>query len=173
MTNRGGRHVLKKSDLYSSLWKSFDELRAGVDASQYTDYILTLLFVKYVADKSKADPNSLVDVPKCGSFDDILKLKGNEGIGDKVIGKLAEANDLQKVIISPRAYCVSIRRNRPIQGCVSLVRHPIEGREGRPGGDHHATKIQKVLDAPRRLVGGTTDGTGGSCRPRPGDRRAG
>ena len=55
--------ALKKSDLYSSLWKSCDELRGGMDASQYKDYILTLLFVKYVSDKAKADPNSLIDVP--------------------------------------------------------------------------------------------------------------
>ena len=100
MTNGVGR-VLKKSDLYSSLWKSCDELRGGMDASQYKDYILTLLFVKYVTDKSKTDPNSLIDVPKGGSFDDILELRGDKEIGDKinkVIGKLAEANDLQKVI---------------------------------------------------------------------------
>ena len=93
--------ALKKSDLYSSLWKSCDELRGGMDASQYKDYILTLLFVKYVSDKAKADPNSLIDVPKGGSFDDMLALKGDKEIGDKInkiIGKLAEANDLQKVI---------------------------------------------------------------------------
>jgi type I restriction enzyme M protein len=93
--------VLKKSDLYSSLWKSCDELRGGMDASQYKDYILTLLFVKYVTDKAKSDPNSLIEVPMGGSFDDMLALKGDKEIGDKinkVISKLAEANDLQRVI---------------------------------------------------------------------------
>jgi type I restriction enzyme M protein len=93
--------VLKKSDLYSSLWKSCDELRGGMDASQYKDYILTLLFVKYVTDKAKSDPTSLIEVPKGGSFDDMLALKGDKEIGDKInkiISKLAEANDLQKVI---------------------------------------------------------------------------
>jgi len=90
--------VLRKSDLYSSLWKSCDELRGGMDASQYKDYILTLLFVKYVSDKAKSDPNSLIEVPTGGSFDDILTLKGDKEIGDKInkiIGKLAEANDLK------------------------------------------------------------------------------
>ena len=93
--------TLRKSDLYSSLWKSCDELRGGMDASQYKDYILTLLFVKYVSDKAKADPNSLIDVPAGGSFDDMVALKGDKEIGDKInkiIAKLAEANDLQKVI---------------------------------------------------------------------------
>jgi type I restriction enzyme M protein len=93
--------VLKKSDLYSSLWRRCDELRGGMDASQYKDYILTLLFVKYVTDKGKSDPISLIDVPAGGSFDDMLALKGDKEIGEKInkiISKLAEANDLQKVI---------------------------------------------------------------------------
>ncbi|UEL30517.1 type I restriction-modification system subunit M [Pseudarthrobacter sp. L1SW] len=93
--------ALKKSDLYSSLWKSCDELRGGMDASQYKDYILTILFVKFVSDKAKTDPNSLIDVPAGGSFDDMIALKGDKEIGDKVnkiIARLAEANDLQKVI---------------------------------------------------------------------------
>ena len=39
--------AIKKNELYSSLWASCDKLRGGMDASQYKDYILTLLFVKY------------------------------------------------------------------------------------------------------------------------------
>ncbi|QSZ51121.1 type I restriction endonuclease subunit M [Arthrobacter sp. D5-1] len=72
-----------------------------MDASQYKDYILTILFVKFVSDKAKTDPNSLIDVPAGGSFDDMIALKGDKEIGDKVnkiIAKLAEANALQKVI---------------------------------------------------------------------------
>lgn len=93
--------ALKKSDLYSSLWKGADELRGGMDASQYKDYVLTLLFVKYVTDKAKSNTNSLIEVPVGGSFDDLIALKGDKEIGDKVnkaIAKLAEANDLQNVI---------------------------------------------------------------------------
>ncbi|MFJ3214710.1 type I restriction-modification system subunit M [Kitasatospora sp. NPDC086801] len=93
--------AIKKSDLYSSLWRSCDELRGGMDASQYKDYILTLLFVKYVTDKHASDPNSLIDVPSGGSFNDMVALKGDKEIGEKIntiIGRLAEANDLEKVI---------------------------------------------------------------------------
>jgi len=93
--------ALKKSDLYSSLWKSCDELRGGMDASQYKDYILTLLFVKYVSDKAKTDSRSLIDVPEGGSFDDMLAAKGDKEIGDrfnKIIARLAEANGLRNVI---------------------------------------------------------------------------
>lgn len=93
--------ALKKSELYSALWKSCDELRGGMDASQYKDYVLVLLFIKYVSDKAAANPNSLIMVPEGGSFQDMVKLKGNKEIGEginKVIAKLAEANELKGVI---------------------------------------------------------------------------
>lgn len=93
--------ALKKSDLYSSLWKSCDELRGGMDAGQYKDYILTLLFVKYVSDKAKVDRRSLISVPAGGSFDDMLLVKDEKDVGDrlnKIISALAEANDLVNVI---------------------------------------------------------------------------
>lgn len=93
--------ALKKSQLYSSLWQSCDELRGGMDASQYKDYVLTLLFMKYVSDKAANDPNALIQVPARGGFADMVKLKGDKEIGDKInkiIGRLAEANDLKGVI---------------------------------------------------------------------------
>ena len=93
--------AIKKSELYSSLWASCDELRGGMDASQYKDYVLVLLFVKYVSDKAASQSSYLLDVPKGGSFSDMVALKGNKEIGDKIntiIGKLAEANDLKGVI---------------------------------------------------------------------------
>ena len=93
--------ALKKSQLYSSLWQSCDELRGGMDASQYKDYVLTLLFMKYVSDKHAGDPNALIEVPPGGGFADMAKLKGDKEIGDrinKIIARLAEANDLKGVI---------------------------------------------------------------------------
>ena len=93
--------ALKKSQIYSSLWQSCDELRGGMDASQYKDYILTLLFMKYVSDKHAGDPDALIEVPDGGGFADMVKLKGDKEIGDKInkiIAKLAEANELKGVI---------------------------------------------------------------------------
>ena len=93
--------ALKKSQIYSSLWQSCDELRGGMDASQYKDYILTLLFMKYVSDKFAGKPDALIEVPTGGGFADMVKLKGDKEIGDKInkiIGLLAEANDLKGVI---------------------------------------------------------------------------
>ena len=93
--------ALKKSQLYSSLWESCDQLRGGMDASQYKDYVLTLLFMKYVSDKYAGQEDALIEIPKGGSFADMAKIKGDIEIGDKInkiIGKLAEANDLKGVI---------------------------------------------------------------------------
>eukprot|EP00873_Tetraselmis_striata_P030571 jgi/Tetstr1/450835/TSEL_037871.t1 len=96
--------AIKKSDIYRSLWDSCDQLRGGMDASLYKDYILTLLFLKYVSDRA-GQPDALIDVPKGCSFADIRKLRGSKEIGegiDKAIAGIAEANDLKNVI--DRAY---------------------------------------------------------------------
>ena len=93
--------AMKKSELYSRLWKSCDQLRGGMDASQYKDYILVLLFMRYVTDKYYGKRDALIEVPVGGSFHDLVKLKGDKEIGDKtnvVIRKMADANDLVGVI---------------------------------------------------------------------------
>ncbi|MEA4985238.1 MAG: type I restriction-modification system subunit M, partial [Paludibacter sp.] len=93
--------AIKKSELYSTLWKSCDELRGGMDASQYKDYVLVVLFVKYVSDKYKNDPDSLIEIPEGCGFDDFVALKGKSNIGEEINKKmaaLAEANDLSGVI---------------------------------------------------------------------------
>ncbi|OOL35270.1 type I restriction-modification system subunit M [Pseudomonas sp. FSL W5-0299] len=93
--------AIKKTALYSSLWASCDELRGGMDASQYKDYVLTLLFMKYVSDKFKGDPYGMILVPQGASFDDMVELKGSKNIGEDIntiISRLAEENDLKGVI---------------------------------------------------------------------------
>lgn len=93
--------AVKKSELYSSLWNSCDELRGGMDASLYKDYVLTLLFVKYVTDRYQGDPFAEIIIPAGGSFFDMVGAKGKTDIGDrinKIIRKLAEANQLTGII---------------------------------------------------------------------------
>ena len=89
---------LKKSELYSSLWQSCDELRGGMDASQYKDYVLVLLFIKYISDKYAGKPFAPITIPQGAGFADMVALKGKPGIGDqinkKIIAPLAEANKL-------------------------------------------------------------------------------
>ena len=88
--------AIKKSELYSSLWQSCDELRGGMDASQYKDYVLVLLFLKYISDKYAGKKFAPITIPEGSSFDDMKALKGKSTIGDdinkKIIGPLAKAN---------------------------------------------------------------------------------
>ena len=90
--------AIKKSDLYSSLWASCDELRGGMDASQYKDYVLFMLFIKYISDKygDSEDFAPPVIIPKGASFRDMIALKGKADIGDKIntqiIQPLIDAN---------------------------------------------------------------------------------
>ncbi|HNC03663.1 MAG TPA: type I restriction-modification system subunit M [Agitococcus sp.] len=96
--------AIKKSALYSSLWRGCDELRGGMDASQYKDYVLVLLFLKYVSDKyADLDPDDAdIVIPKGSSFADMVALKGDKEIGDKInkhiIAPIAEANNLKGII---------------------------------------------------------------------------
>src|SRR5438132_1683703 len=90
--------ALKKSQLYSSLWALCDDLRGGMDASQYKDYVLVLLFIKYISDKYAGQPYAPISMPKGSTFKDLVALKGKSDIGDqinkKIIAPLANANKL-------------------------------------------------------------------------------
>ncbi len=90
--------AIKKSELYSSLWQSCDELRGSMDASQYKDYVLVLLFVKYISDKFADKPFGEIKIPTGASFKDMVALKGTSDIGDqinkKILGPLASENKL-------------------------------------------------------------------------------
>ena len=90
--------AIKKSELYSSLWASCDALRGGMDASQYKDYVLFMLFIKYISDKY-ADSDDFappVIIPPGAGFKDMIQLKGKSDIGDKIntqiIQRLIDAN---------------------------------------------------------------------------------
>ena len=106
--------AIKKSQLYSALWEGCNALRGGMDASQYKDYVLTMLFLKYISDKQKADPKSMIyTIPEGCTFDDIVKLKNTKNVGDdlnKILAKIgrefmnddqffreADFNDSQKL----------------------------------------------------------------------------
>ncbi|MGL2789695.1 type I restriction-modification system subunit M [Helicobacter pylori] len=95
--------AIKKSELYSSLWAGADSLRGGMDASEYKNYVLNLLFLKYISDKAKNNRDSEIEVPQGCFYEDILALEGDKEIGDKlnkIIAKIAERNDLKGVIDS-------------------------------------------------------------------------
>ena len=95
--------AVKKSELYSTLWKCCDELRGGMDASQYKDYVLVILFVKYISDKSRSDARFDIEIPDGCHFEDFVALKGKDNIGEemnKKMAALAEANQLDGVFVA-------------------------------------------------------------------------
>lgn len=95
--------AVKKSVLYSKLWDSCNTLRSkgGMDATQYKDYVLILLFMKVITDKYYNKKGSLIEVPEDANFNTMISLKGKKNIGEefnKILAKIAEENDLQNVI---------------------------------------------------------------------------
>lgn len=136
--------AIKKSELYSFLWKGCDALRGGMDASQYKDYVLVLLFMKYVTDKYYGKEDALIEVPDGGSFHDMVALKGTKDIGEginTIIQKLAEANDLKGVIdvadfdADDKLGKGNDKKER-LSNLVSIFEHPsLNFKNNRAGGD--------------------------------------
>ena len=92
--------AVKKSELYRSLWAQCDALRGGMDASQYKDYVLVLLFMKYISDRHQSR-QGLMHVPDGCHYEDIVALAGTKDIGEQIdlkIAAVAKANDLVGVI---------------------------------------------------------------------------
>ena len=81
--------AIKKSELYSTLWKCCDELRDGMEASEYKNYVLEILFVKYISDKSHSDSAFMIEIPDGCYFDDFVALKGHSNIGEEINKKMA------------------------------------------------------------------------------------
>lgn len=95
--------AIRKSELYSAIWKSCDELRGGMEPSEYKNFILTLLFVKYVSDKFLGVSSSYAEVivPDGASFESLKALRGKPNIGEgvnKILSRLAQENDLEGII---------------------------------------------------------------------------
>ncbi|EGO8312512.1 type I restriction-modification system subunit M, partial [Enterococcus faecalis] len=93
--------AIKKSEIYNQLWAAADKLRGGVEPARYKNYILTMLFVKYVSDKYKTSDDWEIEIPAGSSFDDIVKHKFQTDIGEKIntsISAIAEENNLKGII---------------------------------------------------------------------------
>ena len=89
---------MKKSELYALLWEACNKLRGGVEPARYKDYVLVLLFFKYVSDRYKGQPFAEFTISKGASFEDLIAAKGKSDVGervDKIIQKFLEDNRLQ------------------------------------------------------------------------------
>jgi type I restriction enzyme M protein len=90
--------AVKKSELYSLLWEACNKLRGGVEPARYKDYVLILLFFKYVSDRYKGQPFAEFTIREGASFEDLIAAKGKSDVGervDKIIQKFLEDNRLQ------------------------------------------------------------------------------
>lgn len=103
--------ALKKSEIYSTLTKCANKLRSnsGIGAESFKNYVLIILFIKYVSDRKKSGEDIVLDIPEGCTFDDIVAMKGTKHIGEginKIIGQITEANELQDVInLSDHDFC--------------------------------------------------------------------
>lgn len=100
--------AIKKSQLYNTIWESCNKLRGGMDASQYKDYVLVVLFMKYISDKAKADRDSLIELPDGCTFDDLVAAKNKSNIGEtfnKILEAVAEANPELRNVITNADFC--------------------------------------------------------------------
>ena len=77
-----------------------------MDASQYKDYVLVLLFIKYVSDKFAGIPYAPVTIPKGSSFQDLVALKGTQA-----------SISLQNV----RDFEIAVPDSRPEQTAIAAV----------------------------------------------------
>ena len=91
--------AVKKSELYSLLWEACNKLRGGVEPARYKDYVLILLFFKYVSDRYKGVAFGDFTVKAGASFDDLIAAKGKPDIGervDKILQNFLETNQNRK-----------------------------------------------------------------------------
>ena len=135
---------MKKSELYSLLWEACNKLRGGVEPARYKDYVLVLLFFKYVSDRYKGQPFAEFTISKGASFEDLIAAKGKSDVGervDKIIQKFLEDNRLQGSL-------PDVSFNNPdelgsgkelvdkVSGLISVFQNPaIDFRNNRASGD--------------------------------------
>lgn len=93
--------TFSQNDLNKTLWAAADSSRSAVGADVYKDYVLTMLFFKYLSDKSKAeyaklkerfgDDEARIDakmktsrfyIPPDSSFDEVYAQKEDDNIGE-------------------------------------------------------------------------------------------
>lgn len=134
--------AIKKSELYSSLWASCDELRGSMDASQYKDYVLVLLFVKYISDRYANQPYTPIKIPPGSTFQDMVALKGNPDIGGlintKIIGPIAEANKLSEMpdFDNPEKLGTGAEMVKKLTNLIAIFENPaLDFRSNRAEGD--------------------------------------
>src|SRR5699024_3716903 len=52
---------IQSQDINSTVWNACDTFRGVIDSSQYKDYILVMLFIKYISDVNKEKRKKYAD----------------------------------------------------------------------------------------------------------------
>ena len=135
---------VKKSELYSILWEACNKLRGGVEPARYKDYVLVLLFFKYVSDKYNHDPFSEFIVPDDASFNELIKAKGKKDVGEivnKTLQRFLEANKLQGSLpdvnfVNENELGSGKELIDRVSGLIGVFQNPaLDFRSNRAGGD--------------------------------------
>ena len=132
--------ALKKSQLYSSLWASCDELRGGMDALQYKDYVLVLLFVKYVSDRYAGQPYAVITIPPGASLPTWWPSGVSPTIGDQI----------NKKIRGPLAHAKRLADMPDFNDPAKLGSGEGESRAPHEPGRHLRERCPRFLEEPRR-----------------------
>jgi sulfhydrogenase subunit beta (sulfur reductase) len=104
--------AIKKSELYSSIWASCDELRGGMDASQYKDYVLVLLFAVTEADtneykrKSSEKRDSFKLNVEIRDLPEIFELEYHNEIWEELGDKCLSCGNCS--MVCPTCYCYDV-----------------------------------------------------------------
>ena len=105
---------ISQDEINSILWKACDTFRGTIDPSEYKIYILVILFVKYISDQYAGRRDALLEVPAGARFSDMVALKGDKEIGDKInklIQKIVSANEVLQGIAFPDSVAKCLIRN--------------------------------------------------------------
>ncbi|MDU5526673.1 MAG: N-6 DNA methylase [Finegoldia magna] len=136
--------AVKKSELYSILWDAANKLRGGVEPSRYKDYVLLLLFFKYVTDKYKGQRYGEFEIGEGASFDDLIMAKGKPDVGervDKIIQKFLEINNLKGALPdvsfnNPEELGKGKELVDKVSGLIAIFQNPaIDFKKNRASGD--------------------------------------
>lgn len=106
---------IDQSQINRVVWKACDTFRGVIDPSQYKDYVLTMLFLKYVSDVYKAKYSEYLQryegdreraarsmrherfvVPETSSFDYLYQHRTADNIGELIDMALADIEDANR-----------------------------------------------------------------------------
>lgn len=91
------------SKVNSNFWKSLDQFRGVIEISRLKNYLLTLVFLKFLTEETKKNENFQFSIPAELYFDTLMELLINQYFGDvinKNLNSIAELHPQLKGVIN-------------------------------------------------------------------------